>query len=48
MQAYVEHVNASRDAAGQWDAAVSATPDAGSVLGRFAAMVAPPGQHPRA
>lgn len=40
MRAYVGHVNSTRDASSQLDSGlVSATPDASSVLGRFAAMV---------
>lgn len=40
MRAYVGHVNRSHDASSQLDrGVVSTTPDASSVLGRFAAMV---------
>lgn len=43
MRAYVGHVNRSRDASSQLDGGlVSATPDASSVLGRFAAMAQAP------
>jgi GMP synthase (glutamine-hydrolysing) len=43
MQAYVEHANGSRDTASQLHAPVSATPDAGSLLARFAALARGPG-----
>ena len=38
MRGYLAHVNATRDASSPLDGAVEATPEAASVLGRFAAL----------
>lgn len=38
MRGYLTHVNATRDAASQLDGTVAPTPDAASVLARFAAL----------